>query len=383
MGKYEHITKFIGAVESVKCPTPKAEMESLHGELVEAFYEPFLLGRDYVSTLESGGMTGPKAWHANVESLSLDVAIAILVLLHRAEHGMYDPRDKTPLMEAFENGYAARLLKRIAELDGTWQRPNIVTFYREYEKDGYLSNWYEAPFSFGDDAFATSEHWMMWQKAVAFRDWDTAAKVLEAASPASAKALGKQVKPYVDATWGEARVPLMKVGLRQKFVQNERLMNDLLSTGSAALAEASPKDTVWDIGIAKDDPRSADPGEWHGRNLLGITLMEVRSELRSLSAIDGRLEWPVDSLMDSHVWRMSLLELARVPSTRPAALMYAAIAAQNVPHWHGARDALRKIDAPIGDIDESMRLNMGGDLPIAGWRELLDELALQVRLGKV
>ena len=143
------------------------------------------------------------------------------------------------------------------------------------------------------------------------------------------------------------------------------------------------KDFLLHCGIGKDDFDSADPGKWHGRNLLGITLMEVRSELRVLSSIDGRLEWPMDRLADSHVWCMSLLELARVPSTRPAALMYAAIVAQHVPHWHGTRDVLRKVDASIGSIDESMYLNMGGGLPIAGWRELLDELALQVRLGRV
>ena len=162
MARYEHITRFIGAVEAIKGPTPKAEMEDLHRELVEAFYEPFVLGGDYISTLESNGLMGAKLHQPNVESLSLEVVIAMLMLLHRSERGMYDPSDKTPLMRAFEDGYAARLLKRIAELDGTWERPNVVTFYHEYEKDGYLSNWYESsPFTYWGRTFATSEHWMM------------------------------------------------------------------------------------------------------------------------------------------------------------------------------------------------------------------------------
>ena len=379
MARYEHITRFIPALEGI---ASEEEGRRLEREFVEAFYES-VLDREYLDTLERHGLLGARSDRANIESMELEAAIALLTLIQRSERAMYDPSDKTPLLRSFEDGYGLRVLRRIAELDGTWARPNVVTFYHEYEKDGYLSNWYESGFSFYGDVFPTAEHWMMWQKAQAFRDWDTAAKVLEATSPDAAKKLGKQVKPYSDATWSEARVPLMKVGLRQKFAQNERLMNDLLSTGSAALAEASPKDTVWGIGVGKDDPGSADLGKWHGRNLLGITLMEVRSELRSLSSIDGVLEWPIERLADSHVWRMRLLELARVPSTRPAALMYAAIVAQNVPHWHGTRDALRKVDAPIGEIDESMHLNMGGGLPIAGWHELLDELALQVRLGRV
>ena len=375
MAVYDNITRFIPLLDS---STTERVSDVLYGEFMPACYEPDITDHDYFDTLEHYGLTGDRPWHANVEALDLRATVALLTFVLRADHFC-----EGSLMGSLEDGYLLRVLRRLAELDGTWERPTVVTFYHECEKDGYLSNWYESPFRFGPLTFPTSEHWMMWQKAAAFRDGDTAGKVLEATSPAAAKALGKQVKPYSDATWSEARVPLMKVGLRQKFIQNERLMNDLLSTGSAALAEASPKDTVWGIGIGKDDSDSADLGKWHGRNLLGITLMEVRSELRALSSIDGRLEWPMDRLADSHVWRMSLLELARVPSTRPAALMYAAIVAQHVPHWHGTRDVLRKVDASIGGIDESMHLNMGGGLPIAGWRELLDELALQVRLGRV
>ena len=64
--------------------------------------------------------------------------------------------------------------------------------------------------------------------------------------------------------------------------------------------------------------------------------------------------------------------------------MYAAIVAQQVTgQFHGTRDVLKKVTEPIGAIDESMRTNMGSGLPITGWKELLDELALQVRLGRV
>jgi len=385
LARYEHVTRFIDAVEAVKNPTPKAEMEGLHKELVEAFYEPFVLGGDYMSTLKSNGMMDARHRHVNVESLSLDIAIAILVLLHRLERGMYAPGGKTPLMLAFEDGYAVRLLKRIAELDGTWERPNVVTFYHEYEKDGYLSNWYEtAPFTYDGRTFPTSEHWMMWHKAQLFWDRGSAERILAATSLDEVKQLGKRVKPYDDAAWAEVRVPVMRVGLRQKFAQNERLLNDLLSTGSAVLAEAAPNDRTWGLGIGKGDPRLDDPLEWHGRNLLGITLMEVRSDLRALASNDGDMRWDDVDLSGSHIWNMSLLELARIPSTRPAALMYAQMIKQAAPNnFQGTKDVLRKVDGSLADIDESMRLNMGCGLPIVGWHILLDELALQVRLGRL
>lgn len=63
--------------------------------------------------------------------------------------------------------------------------------------------------------------------------------------------------------------------------------------------------------------------------------------------------------------------------------MYAAIVARNSSQFQETRDVLRKVDAPIGEIDKTMGLNMGGRLPIAGWNELMCELACLVRLGRM
>lgn len=112
--------------------------------------------------------------------------------------------------------------------------------------------------------------------------------------------------------------------------------------------------------------------------------MEVRSELRQLCAVDGPLGWPVDALRQSHVWGMNLLELSRIPSARSFAFMYATVVAQQCPaNFSDARDVLRKVRSSIGEIDESIRLDEGRTLPATGWHELLDELALQVRLGRL
>jgi len=45
------------------------------------------------------------------------------------------------------------------------------------------------------------------------------------------------------------------------------------------LAEASPFDTKWGIGLSADDPRARRRRQWQGRNLLGEVLMEVRDIL--------------------------------------------------------------------------------------------------------
>jgi ribA/ribD-fused uncharacterized protein len=55
--------------------------------------------------------------------------------------------------------------------------------------------------------------------------------------------------------------------------------NAELGTGEQVLVEASPRDRIWGIGLAADDPRAADPATWRGLNLLGFALMQARAEL--------------------------------------------------------------------------------------------------------
>ena len=69
---------------------------------------------------------------------------------------------------------------------------------------------------------------------------------------------------------------------------------------------------------------------------------------------------------------------------RSFALMYATIVAQHCPaNFSDARDVLRKVRSSVGEINESIRLDEGRALPVTGWYELLDELALQSKLGRI
>ena len=66
-----------------------------------------------------------------------------------------------------------------------------------------------------------------------------------------------------------------------KFSQNEHARQALLCTGDKILAEASPYDTIWGIGMEASDPNSTSPAKWKGKNLLGKALMRVRDALKS------------------------------------------------------------------------------------------------------
>lgn len=62
-----------------------------------------------------------------------------------------------------------------------------------------------------------------------------------------------------------------------KFGQN--LGARLVRTFPRSLAEASPSDTVFGIGLASSDPRAQGPCDWRGANLLGRCLERTRGEL--------------------------------------------------------------------------------------------------------
>lgn len=103
------------------------------------------------------------------------------------------------------------------------------------------------------------------------------AAMLAETNPARIKAHGRRVRHYDEAQWSAVRYGAMLDGLMLKFTQNAPLRALLLGTGDALIAEASPRDAVWGIGLSEAQARGRAPSTWTGRNLLGLGLMEVRA----------------------------------------------------------------------------------------------------------
>ena len=120
----------------------------------------------------------------------------------------------------------------------------------------------------------------MHYKALCCGDEATAARIMENPDPKTVKLLGRAITPYDDAKWAAARQDVIYRGLLAKFGQNSGLKHQLLATGDALIAECSPNDRIWGIGIALDDPRYQDVSQWQGESILGKTLMRVRDALR-------------------------------------------------------------------------------------------------------
>lgn len=144
-----------------------------------------------------------------------------------------------------------------------------------------LSQWFEVAFDLDGVRYASAEHAMMAGKARLFGDDEALAKVVVAASPGEAKALGREVRGYVDTVWEAHRSEIVAAANVAKFGQHAALRDYVVGTGDRVLVEASPQDRIWGIGMGRDHPDVERPSRWLGLNLLGFALMEARARLAS------------------------------------------------------------------------------------------------------
>ncbi|MBO5521554.1 MAG: DUF1768 domain-containing protein [Eubacterium sp.] len=166
------------------------------------------------------------------------------------------------------------------EDDRNTQDPGYTFFWNDDEENGVFSNWYHSPFVVDDFVYQHVEQYMMAQKAKVFHDAATFTKILKTDKPGKCKKLGRKVTPFDSGKWDAVRYEIVKAGNRAKYEQNPELKEALLKTGNSLLAEASPKDTIWGIGLDREAAIQTDPQNWPGQNLMGKILTELREEFR-------------------------------------------------------------------------------------------------------
>ena len=166
----------------------------------------------------------------------------------------------------------------------TLTRDDFVFFWGHEDREKgltkvCLSQWYQCPFVIEGQYYNCAEQYMMAEKARIFGDEEIRQQILAEYSQMAMKKLGRKVRNYDDEIWKEKRFDVVVKGNIAKFSQNEKLLDFLLSTDDKILVEASPKDTVWGIGLDESSPEAIQPRKWIGENLLGFALMEVRDIL--------------------------------------------------------------------------------------------------------
>jgi hypothetical protein len=163
------------------------------------------------------------------------------------------------------------------------QNTHQMTFF--FSKDNPLSNWHASTFTVKGITFCNNEQFMMYCKAKLFNDEECAANILHAKDPSEHKALGRQVKGFINSDWEKRREHYVRIGCHAKFSQNPKMLKFLLDTGDTELVEASPYDRIWGVGLSANNPLIHDKANWRGLNLLGKVLMLVRAELRSAQGL--------------------------------------------------------------------------------------------------
>ena len=110
---------------------------------------------------------------------------------------------------------------------------------------------------------------------------DTAlSAILASDDPREQKRLGRQVRHFDPQLWQSECQNIVFHGNFANFSQNEEMYFSLIQTGDRRLAEASPHDKLWGIGLSACDTRASSPDSWCGRNMLGQVLEHDREILR-------------------------------------------------------------------------------------------------------
>jgi ribA/ribD-fused uncharacterized protein len=151
----------------------------------------------------------------------------------------------------------------------------MYTFF--FESKSPFSNWYKTSFTLEEQKFTFVEQYMMWKKALLFKDPETAKKILKSTSAKEQKALGRAVKNFNPDVWNKHKENIVYTALQAKFIQNPDLAKQLVNTSPTLLVEASPHDKIWGIGYSSENALKVGKDKW-GQNLLGKLLTKLRDQ---------------------------------------------------------------------------------------------------------
>lgn len=144
---------------------------------------------------------------------------------------------------------------------------------------GPFSQWHPSTFKIDGVTYNCAEQYMMAEKARLFSDKSTEAKIMSTSDPDSQKRFGREVRGFNVGRWDAVAQDIVYRASKAKFTQNADLKTILLATVGTTLVEASPHDTIWGIGLRKEDPRALDRTKWYGTNWLGEALTKARDEI--------------------------------------------------------------------------------------------------------
>ena len=160
------------------------------------------------------------------------------------------------------------------------RRNKMICFHDPDKEYGFLSNWYISDFIKDGRPYTSVEQYLMYGKAMVFKDEEMQQAILATHDVAEIKQYGRQVKGYNETVWNGFRQLVLYRGLWLKFSQNDELRQRLINTGNDMLVECAKTDKIFACGISMKDPMRFDMSKWSGKNLLGFALMDLREQLK-------------------------------------------------------------------------------------------------------
>ena len=140
-----------------------------------------------------------------------------------------------------------------------------------------LSDWYNSRFESDGIVFFTIQQWLMYKKAILFKDYYRAYQILDKKLPYITRGLGKKVENFDEEVWLKKKYELLFDGCYLKFTQNIRIMKYLVSTDPLILVNTSV-DENWGVGYSDIDIKYVHKDKW-GKNLFGKVLIDVRKTI--------------------------------------------------------------------------------------------------------
>ena len=240
---------------------------------------------------------------------------------------------------------------------------NVLIFKTTEDEWGEFSNQYPAPFDYMGIRFESVEQFLYYMKAVFGRSKATAEKILACGSDSSALSKASKKQRVLESnSWEAVRSQIMRLGMRQKFLQNPELRRKLLSTGFRLIVEI-PKEGLLGRIIPANEDWVRDPGKWKGRNQTGKTLMQVRADLRCADRLVGADEayvFPEEPfILQTPVGEMNLKEISALPGAKESVRTYAEIAQQYQELLlANADDFINRHNIPLITMERAVASNM-------------------------
>ena len=138
-----------------------------------------------------------------------------------------------------------------------------------------LSNFHPAPFTVNGVHYICSEQFIQHTKAILFKDYNTAKKILNATRALECKSLSKEIENYDWDQWESCAKDRVLPGIQQKFSQNSALKDVLIHcTGTKTIVE-STSDSFWGSGVPLYCNDCLNPRQWISKGIMGEILMDI------------------------------------------------------------------------------------------------------------